>query len=363
MMRTPRPLRLLGLAAVMLLLAPACGDDAPIELEAIFDDVVDLTGRHHVRAGDVPVGTITGIELTDDDRALVRMAVQHDTGLPAEVEAVLRKTALLGERYVELRPVDDEGELASGRIERTRSLSDVEEFVGSGQLLLAGVSAGNLANAIQVGAIALEGQTAVIGDLIDRTSTFVGRYDASREEIVRLIEATDTFVTGMAENAELNAEAIAELARASEALRQEDDRLLDAVSDLARLADVGERILRTNRAEFDALLRRLRLVLEQVLRIDGALEGVLTWLPAHNYHVPNGLVAEHAQVWSDFTICGLNDEPDNPSNTCDPPNPGESNSPPPTYIGPDGCDLRHEDCDAYPDGVEPFQPERRRLDE
>jgi phospholipid/cholesterol/gamma-HCH transport system substrate-binding protein len=339
-----------------------CGNDDAIELVAVFDDVVDLTNHHHVRAGDVPIGTVTDIQLTDDDRALVQMVVEQETGLPAEVEAVLRKTALLGERYVELRPVGDGGELGSGQIERTRVLSDIEEFVGSGEALLGAVSAGNLANAIQVGAVALEGQSGVIGQLIDRTETFVGRFDANRQEIVRLIEATDTFVTGMAAEAEVNAQAISELARASEALQQEDDRLLDALDDLARLAEVGERVLRDNRTEFDNLLRRLHLVLQQVLRIDGALQGALTWLPAHNFHVPNGMIAEHVQVWNDFTVCGFNDEPDNPSNTCTPPNPGETNSPPPTYIGPDSCDMRHEDCPAYPDGVEPFDPERRRMD-
>jgi hypothetical protein len=65
---------------------------------------------------------------------------------------------------------------------------------------------------------------------------------------------------------------------------------------------------------------------------------------------------EMAQVWNDFSMCGEDSEEDNPSNSCDPPNPGEGNSPPPTYAGPDDCDLFHDGC-PYPDDAEPYQPE------
>jgi phospholipid/cholesterol/gamma-HCH transport system substrate-binding protein len=80
----PVPLPLILLLAVALV-AAACspaGNDA-IELTASFDDVGDLVTNAHVRAGDVPIGLVTGIDLDEDHRARVTMEVRSDTGLPA----------------------------------------------------------------------------------------------------------------------------------------------------------------------------------------------------------------------------------------------------------------------------------------
>lgn len=344
------------LTSFALLALPACANDDLIEIEAVFDDVIDLVPRHHVRAGDVPIGHVTEIELTDDDRALVRMRVRDDSGLPAQVEAVLRMTTLLGERYVELRPIETGGALEAGTIEQTRVLSDVEDLVLTGGELVAAVSADHLARSLEVGAVAFGGRGGTLGTALERLEVFVGRYDEGSDDIIRLIEASDQLLTTLASEADGHGDAIAELARASRALAEEDERLLDAVDDLARLSDVGERILSEHRSEFDDALHRLRLIIEELLRVDGALQNVLTWLPRHNLHVPNGVLNEMAQVWNDFSLCGVDSEEDNPANTCDPDNPGESSPPPPTYAGPDECDLFHEDC-PYPEGADPYQPE------
>lgn len=347
--------RLAAFAALLALLVTACGNGEEIRLEAVFDDVIDLSPRHHVRAGDVPVGTVRSIELTDDDRALVVMHVQPDSGLPSEVEAVLRKTALLGERYVELRPLSTGGELASGTVDQTRTISDIEDLVATGGELVTAVSADQLARAVQIGALTFGGRGSAIGGLIERLEVFVGRYDEGKHDILRLIDASDQLLTGMAAESESNAEAIAHLARASAALSEEDDRLLDALDDLSRLAIVGERILASHRGEMDGFIRRLRQVVEEILRIDNALQNVLTWFPRHNLHVPNGVLNDMSQVWNDFSVCGMDDEPDNPSNSCTPPNPGYMADPPPRFAGPDECDFYHENC-PYEEGVDTYQP-------
>ncbi len=350
--------RLVALVAVLTLAATGlvgCANDDHLEVEAVFDDVIDLVPRHHVRAGDIPIGHVTDIELTDDDRARVTMRVQPDSGLPAEVEAVLRQTSLLGERYVELRPIGDEGRLSAGTIEQTRILSDVEDLVATGGDLIAGVAADRLATAVEVGAVAFGGRGGTLGTMLERAEVFVGRYDEGQDDLIRLIEASDVLLTELATEADTHGDAIAELARASRALSEEDERLLDAIDDLARLSDVGARILAEHGDEFDDLIRRLRLILEEVMRIDGALQNALFWFPRHNLHVPGGVLFEMSQVWADISMCGVHSEEDNPANSCDPPNPGVPNEPPPTWLGPDGCDLEHEDC-PYPEDAEPYQP-------
>ncbi|MBW3561600.1 MAG: MCE family protein [Actinobacteria bacterium] len=347
--------RLLAGLAVLLTVAAGCSSDGEVRVEATFDDVMDLVVGGYVMAGDVPVGRIEDISLTDDDRAHVVMSVQPDNGLPAQVEAVLKRTSLLGERYVELHPLSPGGQLSSGTIERTRVLGDIEDLVRTGNDLLLGVATDRLAQAVQAGAVAFGGRGSTLGAFLNRLEVFVGRYEDSTGEVVRLIDAADRLLGGMASAAETNAAALESLARSAAALQEEDDRLLDAVQDLRRLADVSATILAENGPELDALLRRLHLVLDQIMRVDGALQDVLTWLPRHNLHVPNGVLLEMSQVWNDFSFCGQDSEEDNPSNSCDPPNPGRTNHPPPAYQGPDACDSQHQGC-PYPEGAEPYRP-------
>ncbi|MDX1658822.1 MAG: MlaD family protein [Nitriliruptorales bacterium] len=320
------------------------GDDEVL-LTATFDDVVDLVPRAHVRTADVPIGTVSRIELTDDNRAAVTMEVRRETGLPNQVVAVLKKTSLLGERYVSLEAADGaSGSLDDGgEVVATDVIDDFEDLVRSGNDVVGVIAAQQLAQAVEVGAVAFGGRGSVLGSVLGDLEATVGDYNEGREHILRLIDASDRLLADMAADAEANAAVLADLDRAAQALDREDEALIGALEDLARLADVGERILRTNRDSLDGLVRRLHLLVAELTRIDGALGNVLRFLPRHNLHVANGILQENSQVWNDFVVCGVHDEPDNPANSCTPPNPGESNAPPPEY-GIDDCDLFHEGC-------------------
>ncbi len=330
-----------ALVTVLAACSPAGSD--PITLTATFDDVAGLVTDAHVRAGDVPVGVIRGIELTDDMRAEVTMEVKNDLGLPARTEAVLGRTALLGEMFIDLRPLEDGGSLEDGAvIADTRIVTEFEELVASGDNALSVIASDQLAAAIETGAIAFGGRGGLLGRFIDDVNGFVGTYNDSSDDLLALIDSLDGLAAAMAPDAEVNAESLAVLERASQVLEEEDDRLLDALADLDELSTIGSRILRDHREEIDDSIRTLRIVLAQLTRVDGALSSVLTWLPRHNLHVPNGVVLEQGsgshfgQVWLDFVVCGVNDDPDNPAESCDlqNPEPGE----------PIGKSPRSEEC-------------------
>ena len=324
----------------------------PIVLTATFDNVVDLVPQAAVQAGDVQIGTVQDIALTDDNRARVTMHVRRGTGLPSQVTAVLRQTSILGERFVELDPVAGAtGTLASGRIDKTSSKADLEDLVGNGADLLAYVAADRLSQMVRTGAAAFGGQGLQIAAVLNDLQSFVADYDHGKSTVVRLLDNADQMLAGLAPDAEVHAGVMDDLNRATKALGEEDDRLFDALGKLNQLSNVGARILEEHQAELDRLFPRLNKVVAQLTRVDGALQNFLTWFPRHNLHVANGVLQEMSQVWNDFTVCGYDDEPDNPANSCTPSNPGRSNSPPPGYA-PDKCDLEHDGC-PYPSGVEP----------
>lgn len=347
-----RALPVVLLAVVATVVVRTSGEPG-IPASATFDDVRDLVPLASVRVADVPVGTVTGIALTDDHRARVELSVSPDTGLPRDVVAVLRTTGVLGERYVELRPAPDAsgGRFRGGDLGAGRTIDDLEDLVASGSGLLALVSADRLAQAVTVGAAALGGRGDALGTTVGDLSTMVAAYAEGRGDLGRLIDASDRLLAELAPDAREHAAVLADLDRAARAFDRQDERLFTALEGLSRLADVGTAILVDNRSSLDALLQRLHLVVAELTRIDGALQSLLTWLPRHNLHVANGHIDEHSQVWADVTVCGMHDEPDNPSNTCRPATPGQGNQPPPGYE-PDDCDLHHEGC-PYPAGVSP----------
>ncbi len=342
------PQRLAAAAAALALLATACtGGNDRIEVTAVFDDVYDLVELAQVRAGDVPIGGVAEISLTDDNRALVRMEIEAGTGLTSGTLAVISRTTLLGERYIDLRPLTDaDGNLvdttplADGmRIEQTSQVDDLEQVVVAGADLLSLVAADNIAAMVQTGANAFGGRGGLIGNFLDSVQGAVTRYSEETDELTDFIDSLDNLTATFAPVAQENADAIADMLAASRALQAEDDRLLDTLDDVTRLSIVGARVLGDNATEFENLIRRVRQLLGEVTRIDGGLQKIFTWLPVHNANVPNGSINEKAQVWLDFVLCGFNDDVDDPSESCDPPNPGEPGQKPPNSPGPEDTDT------------------------
>jgi phospholipid/cholesterol/gamma-HCH transport system substrate-binding protein len=346
-----------GLVALVLgvWLVPPLLEQETIEASVVFDEVGDLVEQGHVRFADVPVGTIDRVRLTDDHRAEVTLLIDADATLPADAVAVLRMTSLLGERYVDLVADAEEGvPVEPGATLPGYYESDIELLVDAGSDLLGAMSADQVARTIEVGARTLDGRGDLLGTLVEDLGDYLGELERGRGELTRFIDASEGLAATLAPDAERNAAALEDLAELSAVLADEEERLVAALDDLSGTAEVGARIVGDNRQSLDDLLERVSRFSAEVLRIDQALENLLLWLPRHNIHVPGGVVAEFTQVLNDFTVCGYNDEPDNPANACDPPNPGVPNDPAPGYEV-DECILYHVNCAGYPEGIVPYR--------
>lgn len=346
----PRTRRLLVTLAVLLgLTGQACASqgDEMLSVTAVFDDAFDLVRYAQVRAGDVAVGGVEDISLTDDNRARVTMSVLANTGLTLGTMAVISRTTLLGERFIDLRPITNESgqlvddtPLADGtELAITDQVDDLEQVVVAGADLLSIIAADKLAAAVQTGANAFGGRGGTIGTFLDSVGGAVTRYNDGADELVRFIDSLDRLTAKMAPVAQENADRFADMLAASRALQREDDRLLDTLEDVTRLSVIGARVLGDNARVLDNFIRRLRLILHEVTRIDGGFQRLLTWLPVHNSNVPNGSIAEKAQVWLDFILCDFNDDKSDPSESCDPPNPGQRGQRPPNAAAPEDTDT------------------------
>src|SRR5699024_11131906 len=88
---------------------PDLGDE-PYTVTARFDNVLNLVPQAGVKVDSVPVGTVTGIDLTEDSSsAVVTMDLNDDVDLPRNATARIQQESVLGAKFVALStPPDDE---------------------------------------------------------------------------------------------------------------------------------------------------------------------------------------------------------------------------------------------------------------
>lgn len=315
-----RPRRWLVCAVAVLALAvTGCADADPTIAVATFDDVIDLTTRGAVKIADVTVGTVTDIALSEDNRAEVTLAIDPEVTLPSRVTARLRKTNVLGERFVELVPDPDSGgTFTSGStIAETAVVPELEELVFSGTDLIAAITADRLAGAIEAGAQGLGGRGETLNGVLDDLAEIVATYEANSADTVRLIEGFEEFLAEVGPEADLHGQALHELLRFNQVLAAEDERLLDTLSEVRALSNTGTDIIRTHRQRLDDFFTRLNRITGEITAREDDLRRLFHEVAKHNNNTIEGVHFEHAQIILDFIVCGMNDEPGDPVRSCE----------------------------------------------
>lgn len=291
----------------------------PVELTALFDDVGDLVSGHSVQVADVRVGSITGIELTDDFRAKVTMSIKDGLELPANSEAVLRTTSLLGEKFVELRPARDAdgdevpgtGILVDGdEIAKASEAPELEFVAEEAVNVLAGVATNDLSTLIETGAVGFGGRAAELGSILDSLSVVSGTLAEQTGNIVRIIDGLDAATATLAGGAGRIDQLLANLATTTQVLADNRELTLQTVRDLTRLARAqNELVFQPFRDDLDRQIGQLDAIL-QIVAAQRHEVGVLAdWLAAFTTTIPLGVPGDFAQVYGWFQPAVTEDAP------------------------------------------------------
>ena len=335
--RTRSRARLVAILAVTSLLLAGCGlnpfaADKTV-VSASFDDVIDLVPEGAVKLNDVDVGLVRSIELTEDNRAHVTMELNPRAPVPKDVTAVLAKTSVLGERYINLIPAEGAEAccITDGTvIEDTHVRTDLEDLVASGSGLLVEVSADAVQTTIELGAETFGGRSDLISRFVGDLNSVISTYDDNSDDLLALIDSLDRVTAAYAPNAAENAAVLEDLRVATAALQEQDDQLLDTLDDVTALSGEAVDFLSTHQDEIADSVRRLRLVLEQVEASDESIQGLLDIGPLYLSQLRKGELNGEAQVWLDTILCGIQDDQGEVDEDCTPPNPGQR-APAPTY--------------------------------
>lgn len=126
---------LLGLAALAYLSLQIGGlewNEGPrITLKATFDDIGGLSSRAPVRVAGVKIGEVSSIELDEDLRAIVNLAVDSEVGLSIDSSAAIRTSGLLGDQFIAVELGAEDEVLAEGEeFQFTESALSIEKLVG-----------------------------------------------------------------------------------------------------------------------------------------------------------------------------------------------------------------------------------------
>lgn len=293
--------------------------EGPVELTAIFEDVGDLVSGHSVQVADVRVGSITGIELTSDYQAKVTMRIKDGLELPANSEAVLRTTSLLGEKFIELRPARDaDGEevavsdiLVNGDTIAKASEAPELEFVAEEAVnLLAGVATNDLSTLIETGAVGFGGRAAELGSILDSLSVVSGTLAEQTGNIVRIIDGLDTATSTLAGGAGRIDLLLANLATTTQVLADNRELTLQTVRDLTRLAqDQNDLVFEPFRDDLDRQIGQLDAILQLVAAQRHEVGVLADWLATFTVNVPLGIPEDFAQVYGWLQPAFLDDAP------------------------------------------------------
>lgn len=274
------------------------------EISAMFDDVGDLVTGHSVQVADVRIGSVTDIELTDDYRARVTMSIKDDVFVPRESRALLRTTSLLGEKFIELRPIDEDDPLAGtdlvdGDVIAESTEAPELEFVTERAVeLLGSVVASDVATLVETGSIGFAERGPELRSLIEDLSTISGTLADQTDELVRIIDALDGATATLAQGAPDIDALLVNLAETTGVLADSRDEAIDAVRELTRLAQIqNDTVFEPYLDVVDTQIKQLDAILAEVDRDQQQVADVIFWLARFADTLPKAVPGDFAQVY------------------------------------------------------------------
>ncbi|MEN3269573.1 MCE family protein [Pseudonocardia sp.] len=296
-----------GLRGVDLPGGAALGSD-PYRLTIEFSDVVDLVPQSLVKVDDVPVGTVTGITVGPAWTALVTVLVNRDVALPADAEARIRTTSLLGEKFVELaRPQEAPGTLAPARIAdgatiplaRTSRAAEVEEVLGALSLLLNGGGIAQIQTISSELNKALTGNEPEIRALLGDLNNLVGALDDRKSEITRALDEINRLSSTLNQHKDQITTALDDLAPGIKELDAQRAQLVDMLQALDRLSGVATDVVNRSRDDVLADLKLLQPTLGKLAESGPNLVNSLEILPTFPFTdgSVNGFAGDYANLY------------------------------------------------------------------
>ena len=243
----------------------------PMSVAVQFDDVLDLVVQSSVKVNGLDAGRVTGISLADDGwTAKVDVVLRDDVNLPANVEASIQQTNLLGEKFVQLTPPEGEapeGRLADGDVitsSNTRTATAIEQVLGALSLLLNGGGVDRIQPIVKEMRSLTGGREAELTRSLRSADELITGLNRQRDSITAALDGVNLMTSRANDQREQIQAALDELPAGVAVLEEQRPQLVEMLRRVDALGEVGSDILLRSREDLIADLRALRPILQHL---------------------------------------------------------------------------------------------------
>lgn len=308
---------------------------------ALFPRTIAVYEGTDVRVLGVRIGTVDTVTPSGTD-VVVTMSYDPEVDIPAEAEAVIISPSVVGDRYVQLTPAYDGGEVladdATLDLDQTSvplELDQIYENLDKLNVALGPNGAneeGALSDLLQVTADNFGGQGESFNETIENFGKFSETLSDNREEFFGSQRALQGFVSTLARNDQTVRDFNTSLAQVSTMLEGEREELKAALSNLSTALGEVSTFVRDNREALGRNISGLNRVTKVLVKQRDALDEILQVAPtalnnlALTYNPQAGTLDTRAnlqetpgQIASDPAVflCGLVNQADTSGDTCD----------------------------------------------
>lgn len=266
-----------------------------------FDDSGDLQPRGSVQVADVRIGRIGSIHLTKDFKAKVTLHINSGRDVPRDSIAVLRTTSLLGEKFVELRPIGKPGAgpfLRDGDVITQVQQAPELEFVAEQAVAVIGqVTAGDVATLIDTGATAFRGRKDDLRTLISSLDVYSAALASRTENIGAIVDRLDAATVTLAGGVDSIRGVLGDLATTTRVLAENRDRAVTALRNLARLAATQNQVFDKYQTDIEKQIHQVDDIVRIVAGQTTELSSLIDWLDRFVTVIPEIIPNDFTQVF------------------------------------------------------------------
>ncbi len=266
---------------------------------ASFEEVGDLVEAANVQSSDVVIGTVQKIELKGWNAA-VSMCLDEGEQIPSDVEARVRTTSLLGEKFVDLRPrTEGPPYLEDGAVigvEDTGKATELEDVFAELATIL---GSGNLEDLNRFTA----SQAAILRDNADELRTvlaelheFTDTLATRKDDIASAIDSLDNVARAVVAEQGVLKRFLDSFADSSGVLADQKASLNELLFSLDRFTRVSVRLLEATEAGLDEQFRELRPVLRTVVRNSARVRETIQTLAVFTQYFPESMPGDYLQL-------------------------------------------------------------------
>lgn len=249
---------------------------SPAEMKSVtahFPRAVSVYEGTEVRILGVNVGKVTSVIPEGNS---VRVEIEYDAkyDVPAEAQAVIVTPTLVADRFVQLTPVYDGGQvMADGAdipLPKTAVPVELDRIYGSLQSLTRalgpnGVNAdGTLDHLLEAGEKAFEGQGANGNEMIEQLAAAAETFGDGAGPLFQAVTHLAEFTGTLADNDRLVRAFMQDLTGVSRMLAEESDELDAAVAEVAKAVGSVKGFVSKNRDAFMTDIRKLTRVMTNI---------------------------------------------------------------------------------------------------